>query len=123
VSGIAAARSCGAMGSYRMPRSDMSNLVGQAQLRFIPRPSKTLSLAAEKKATIVGTMRRSMTGSTISPGDHSHQDAILAYHMMIKRGADMRGDKSRDGEADQAVQHEELLREYAVLRGYRRQRE
>jgi hypothetical protein len=39
----------------------------------------------------------------ISPGDHSHQDAIPAYKMTIKRGAEMRGDESRDEEADQAT--------------------
>ena len=52
--------------------------------------------------------------------DHSHQNAILAHDMMIKRCTDVRRDKSRDGQADQPVQLKKLLREDAVLRGYDR---
>jgi hypothetical protein len=39
---------------------------------------------------------RSEIQHPMSPGDNSHQDAILSHQMMIKRGTGMRGDKARD---------------------------
>src|SRR6266496_6796019 len=50
-----------------------------------------------------------------SAGDHAHEDAILAHAMMIERRADMGGRKAGDGDADQAVNGEKLLRKCAVL--------
>ena len=45
----------------------------------------------------------------LSAADHAQEDAIPAHEMMVERGADMRGRKAGNRDADQRVKEEKSV--------------
>src|ERR1700676_740168 len=64
-------------------------------------------------AKLRASATRSGQPATRSAGDHAHEDAVPAHEVMEQRGADMCSHQARNDRAQQVVDRERLLGEWA----------
>jgi hypothetical protein len=87
------------MTAHAFCRLDFANVL-RFQYAFV---SSRMDVHARESLVGSGTRPAGGISGLDLPGDHSHEDPVLADEMMEKRRPNMRSDKASHGNADQPV--------------------